>query len=49
MMGCIHLIDAKWSVTSGVAATLLPHPVGHEECLIWFLSTEPIIKRKIYG
>lgn len=44
MMGCVHLVNAEWPVTSSIASPLLPHSVCHEESLIWFLSTKPIIK-----
>jgi len=48
MMSSVHFIDAQRSVSSSVAASLLPHSVCHEESLIWFLSTKPIIKDMIY-
>ena len=44
MMGSVHLINAERSVTSCITSSLLPHSVSHKECLIWFLSTKPIIK-----
>lgn len=37
----IHLIDAQRPVARIVCATLLPHPVCHEESLIWFLGSQP--------
>lgn len=48
----VHFVDGERSVTRSVAAsTLLPHPVGHEESLVWLLRTKPIriIIVKIYN
>lgn len=43
-MGGIHFVDGQGSVARSVASSsLLPHPVGHEESLVWLLRTEPII------
>ena len=39
----VHFVDGEGSVTRSVAASsLLPHPVGHEESLVWLLRTKPI-------
>lgn len=48
MMSSIHFIDAQWSITSSVASSLFPHPVCHEESLVWFLCSQPkVYKIKI--
>lgn len=39
-LSCVHFIDGQGPVARGIAS-LLPHPVGHEEGLIWFLCSEP--------
>ena len=43
---CIHFINRERTLVSCSCvwwASLLAHTICHEECLIWFLSTEPII------
>jgi len=47
MMGCVHFINAQWSIASSIASSLLSHPVGHEEGLIWLLGTKPKYRNKI--
>ena len=45
IMSCVHFINAKRSVASGIASSLLSHSVSHEKCLIWFLSAKPIFRK----
>lgn len=47
-MRWIHFVDWQWPVSTNYIAssTLLSHPVGHKECLIWFLRSKPVAESK---
>ena len=44
-LGSVHLIYTQRSIASSLGvATLFLHSIGHEESLVWFLSSKPKIE-----
>ena len=48
MMSCVHFIDRQRPVPCSIASSLFSHSISHKECLIRFLSSEPILKIMVW-